>query len=77
MATVPQPPKPVQSTPNGQRRKTAHQWLDKLLDDAEAEQIEGRKFYGWVGIEVLFQEGEAKEVHTTKDSRDRGTGRKT
>lgn len=56
---------------NAQKRDAAHAHLDKMLDEAEGEQIGGRAFFGFVEIHVEYQDGFAQEVRASRFARDR------
>jgi hypothetical protein len=42
-----------------------------MWDDAENEQIDGRKFWGTIAITVPFEEGVAQDIQASKLARDR------
>jgi len=64
---------PPQARPQGNARKwnAAHKHLDRMWDDAENEQIDGRKFWGTIAITVPFEEGVAQDIQASKLARDR------
>jgi hypothetical protein len=56
---------------NAHLRRAAHQQLDRRFDEAIAEEIEGRRFYGRIILEIPFENGTAKEVLASKMARSR------
>ena len=59
---------------NARRIAAAHAHLDRMFEDAEAEQICGRRFWGSIVLEIPFQEGEAGDILASKSARDRCNG---
>ena len=65
---------PTQKSANDRKRAAAHKHLDRMFDDAQDEQIDGRRFWGSVRLEVQFQDGVAGDILASKEARDRLQG---
>jgi len=63
-----------QTSANDRKRLAAHKHLDKMFSEAEGEQIDGRKFWGWIRIDIAFQDGTAGDISASKEARDRLQG---
>ena len=81
-AILPMPPKaavdpPTQtadtmSSNNAQKLRQAILHLTRYFHLADAEQIEGRKFFGKVSLSVTWQNGEAEIIRTGMEQADTG-----
>jgi len=76
--STPQPPAaapvPSRSEANATRLKAAHQHLDRMFADAEDEQIDGRRFWGRIVLEIPFEGGSAQQILASKLAVDRCSG---
>jgi len=71
------PPSPATRSQANQRRlDTAIKHLVKMFEDAEAEQIDERRFWGRIVLEIPFENGVAQHILASKLAQDRCSGGK-
>jgi len=75
VADIPQPPV-MRSQSNQRRLDTAIKHLVKMFEDAEAEQIDERRFWGRIVLEIPFENGSAQHILASKYAQDRCSGGK-
>jgi len=71
-----QQPPVVRSQANQRRLDTAIKHLVKMFEDAEAEQIDERRFWGRIVLEIPFENGSAQHILASKYAQDRCSGGK-
>lgn len=70
-------PDGTRSMVSARKLDAAHHHLDKMWADAEGEQIDGRRFYGKITLEVPFQNGEPQRILASKAADDKVIGGRT